>query len=352
MDLKTRTNALTDIELINGGRILFRNSTPNGARSLEAVHDILFDEVGFVKEIEDIYKAALPCTTVLGDRARIIILSTPCGQSGFYWEMLNSNNGNRDLLQVCDDIKQGNIDPVQYWHDTEGVGKFLCHWLAHPEFSQQKKTYLADVKKRFQLSEAAVQQEYNLSFTEGEQLVFNPQLVRERAIAQWEEPEPQGIYYCALDTSLMGSDYTVFTVLKETNGKYSLVAMYRQRQKTNTYHCYQIGELIKAYNPIAIAIEVNSGGRIYYEQLSQEFVNHDFIEIKTTGSSKPTMVNKLLMALETGALTYPNDNTIIKEFLSFRKDEHRLEAVSGSTDDIIMSLCFAIAIAPMSFSSV
>ncbi len=262
LNLETRTLALTDIELVNGGRILFRNSTPNGARGLEAVHDILFDEVGFVKEIEEIYKSALPCTTVISDRARVILLSTPCGQSGFFWNMLNSNNGvlpdgsakQRDILQVCEDIKSEKIAPVQYWHDSEGVGKFLCHWLAHPEFSQQKATYLEDVKRRFQLSEAAVQQEYNLSFTEGEQLVFNPQLVRERADAVWADPEPGGIYYCGMDSSLMGSDYTVFTVLKQiAENKYSLVALYRQRQKTNAYHCYQIGEIIKTYNPIAIA---------------------------------------------------------------------------------------------------
>ena len=350
LNIKTKTNALTDIELVGGGRILFRNSTPNGARGLEAVHDILFDEVGFVKEIDEIYKAALPCTTVLGDRARIILLSTPSGQSGFYWDKLSSNNGDRDLLQVCEDIKAKKIEPVQYWHDTEEVGKFLCHWLAHPEFSKQKETYLESVKKKFQLSDAAVQQEYNLSFAEGEQLVFNPQLVRERAVGQWESAIEGEVYYCGMDSSLMGSDYTVFTVLKKTDdNNYSLVALYRQRQKTNAYHCYQIGEIIKEYNPISIAIEVNSGGRIYYEQLSTEFVNHNFIEIKTTGSSKPAMVNKLLLALETGALTYPNDNAIVKEFLSFRKDDHKLEAVSGGTDDILMSLCFAVAISPISF---
>lgn len=227
LNLKTKTNALTDIELVGGGRLLFRNSTPNGARGLEAVHDILFDEVGFVKDIDEIYKAALPCTTVIGDRARVILLSTPSGQSGFYWNRLNSNNGDRDLLQVCEDIRNGIIEPVQIWHDTEGVGKFLCHWLAHPEFSQEKDTYLEGIKRKFQLPEAAVQQEYNLNFSEGEQIVFDPKLVRECAIATWLEPEPDAVYIAGLDTSLLGSDYTVLTILKcLPDGNYELIAWY------------------------------------------------------------------------------------------------------------------------------
>lgn len=344
LNLKTRTNALTDIELVNGGRMLFRNSTPNGARSLEAVHDILFDEVGFVKDIEEIYKAALPCTTVLGDRARIILLSTPSGQSGFYWNKLNNNNGDRDLLETCEAIKSEAIDPVQIWHDEEGVGKFLCHWLAHPEFSKLKDTYLEDIKRKFQLSDAAVQQEYNLNFSEGEQIVFDPQLVRECAIAQWLEPEPNEVYIAGLDTSLLGSDYTVLTVLKYTEDGYELVAWYRSRKKTHQLHIYEIGQLITDYNIESVAIEVNSSGRIYYEKLSEEFLNCNFVEIKTTGSSKPAMINKLILALETRSLTYPSESAIIQELLSFRNDDGKLEAVAGAHDDIVMSLAFATAI--------
>lgn len=349
--MQTLTNAVTDIEFVNGGRILFRNSTPAGARGLEAVHDILYDEAGFVKEIEEIYKSSQPCTTVLGDRARIIILSTPAGQAGWYWDKLTTNNGDRDLLQICEQIKNEEIEPVQMWRDEHGeVGKFLCHWLAHPEFSLEKDTYLEKIKRRFQISEAAVQQEYNLSFAQGEQIVFDPKLVRECAIAEWQEVDPKGVYIAGLDTSLMGSDYTVLTILKcLPDKKYELVAWYRARQKTHQLHIFEIGQLIQKFNIETVAIEVNSSGKIYYEQLSGEFLNVHFEEIKTTGSSKPAMINKLILALESKSLTYPNEPSIIKELLSFRNDDGKLEAVSGSHDDIVMSLAFSVAIAEMAF---
>lgn len=351
LGLETRTNALTDIELVNGGRMLFRNSTPSGARGLEAVHDILYDEAGFVKEIDEIYKSSLPCTTVLGDRARIIILSTPAGQAGWYWDKLTSNNGDRDLLQICEQIKTGEIEPVQSWTDEHGeVGKFLCHWLAHPEFSLEKDTYLEKIKRRFQLSEGAVQQEYNLNFAEGEQLVFDPQLVRENAIAQWEEPEEDGVYYMAVDTTLFGDDYCVTGVIKDNqDGTFSLVAMYRDRKQTNKVHIYKIGNLIKEYNPVKVAIEVNSGGQIYWENLSAEFLATEFVQIKTTASSKPAMVTKLVLSLEDNRLSYPDEPHIIKEFLSFRQEDGQLGAVSGAHDDIVMMLCFGVTVCPLHF---
>jgi hypothetical protein len=344
LNLKTRTNALTDIELVAGGRILFRNSTPSGARGLEAVHDILYDEAAFVKEIEEIYKSSMPCTTVLGDRARIIILSTPNGQSGWYWDKLNSHNRDKDLLQICLSISEKEIEPVQYWRDEYDTGKFLCHWYAHPEFSL-KDNYLDGIKRKFQISEAALQQEYNLSFSEGEQIVFDPAMVRECALGTWEEAQSDGIYFFGIDTTLYGSDYCVVVVLREMpSNTYKLVSLYRDRKKTNQIHIYEIGNLIQQYKPIKVGIEVNSGGRIYYENLSSEFLNTEFVQIKTTASSKPAMVTKLVLALESRSLIYPNDPRIINEFLSFRDNDGLLEAVNGQHDDIIMSLAFAMAI--------
>jgi len=118
--------------------------------------------------------------------------------------------------------------------------------------------------------------------------------------------------------------------------------MYRQRKKTHEYNIYQIGELIQTYNPIRVAIEVNSSGQIYYEQLSSQHLNTSFEAVKTTGSSKPMMINKLTLALERKLLVYPNDKKVIEEFLSFRQNGQRLEAIEGKHDDIIMSLAFAV----------
>ena len=345
--VETRTDSLTDIEFSHGGRLLFRNSTPNGSRGLESVSDILFDEAAFVDEIEEIYKSAIPCTTAVGEDARIIILSTPSGQSGWYFDKLSLNNGDRDILNICQQVREGLIDPVQYWSDNNGWCKFIVHWKAHPVYALQQDTYLQSIKARFELPEDVIQQEYNLSFTDSDTLVFSSDVIRKNAIASYEDSLPEAIYYMGIDTSLLGNDYTVVTVLKENGDRYELVKLYRERKKTHEYNLYRIGELVEQFQPIKVAIEVNSSGQIYYEKLSNEHLNVDFEAIKTTGSSKPKMINRLSLSLEKGLITYPNDKVIIEEFLSFRQNGIKLEAIQGKHDDIIMSLAFAVTVLPL-----
>ena len=345
--LETETDSLTDIQIQGGGRILFRNSTPNGARGLESVSDIVYDESAFVEEIEEIFKSSIPCTTAVGEDARIIILSTPNGQSGWYWDKLTLNNGDRDVLQICQQVREGIIDPIQHWTDNNNWCKFILHWLGHPKFSLNKDTYLQSIKSRFELPEDVIQQEYNLSFTDSDTLVFSSDIIRKNAIASYEDSQPGGIYYMGIDTSLLGNDYTVVTVLKEKGDRYELVKLYRERKKTHEYNIYRISELIEEYQPIKVGIEVNSSGQIYYEQLSGEHLNADFEAIKTTGSSKPKMINRLSLALEKGLIAYPNDRLIIEEFLSFRQNGVKLEAIQGKHDDIIMSLAFAVVVLPL-----
>jgi len=345
--LETETDSLTDIQIKGGGRILFRNSTPNGARGLESVSDILYDEASFVEEIEEIFKSSIPCTTAVGEEARIIILSTPNGQSGWYWDKLTLNNGNRDILNICQQVREDIINPIQYWTDDNGWCKFILHWLGHPKFSLKKDTYLQSIKSRFELPEDTIQQEYNLSFSDSDTLVFSSEIIRKNAIAKWSDYESGGIYYMGIDTSLLGQDYTVVTVLKETDNYYELAKLYRERKKTHEYNIYRISELIEKYQPIRVGIEVNSSGQIYYEQLSGQHLNVDFEAIKTTSSSKPKMINKLSLALEKGLITYPDDKIIIEEFLSFRQNGVKLEAIQGKHDDIIMSLAFASLVLPL-----
>jgi hypothetical protein len=61
------------------------------------------------------------------------------------------------------------------------------------------------------------------------------------------------------------------------------------------------------------------------------------------------MINRLILALERQQLTIANDKTVIEEFLSFRQNGSRLEAIAGKHDDIIMSLAFAVVVAPLGY---
>jgi hypothetical protein len=281
------------------------------------------------------------------DNAKLILLSTPNGQTGFYFDKLNSNNGDKDILKICDDIKNRKIAPVQNWIDDNGWNKFVIHWLANPKF-QDRTNYLEDVQKSTGLSESVIQQEYNLSFLDSEELVFNAAIVKLNAtLESFEDPIENSIYYIGVDTANMGNDYTVATVLKYDCDKYYLVNQYRKRRTSSEYDIYQIGELIEAYKPEKIGIEVTGGtGQVYLEQLSRQYSAYEFQAIKTTQESKHSMIERLLLALDKNKLLYPRKNPVIEEMLSYRKIGKKLEAQTGKHDDCVMSLAFSIHITP------
>lgn len=348
LGLEFENDAVTDLKLKNGGRIIFRPSTPNGVRGLESVSDILFDECAFVDLIEQIYTSAIPSTEMLGDAARLIFVSTPNGKSGFYWDKLALNNREIDAEKICEDIKEGKVEPIQYWTDENEWCKFIVHWKAHPIYGQNPN-YLEDIRKKKQLSESSVQQEYNLSFNESEVIVFSNELVRVNAIGNYEKPDRSKRYYLGLDTSTIGDDYTVAIVLSENKGSFNVASLYRQRKKSMEYNLEKVSQLIQDYRPAKVGIETTGGtGQIYLEQLTNKFPSIKFEPIKTTGDSKPQMIDRLLLALEKRKLTYA-PGIITDELLSFRRvgtKLRQLEAVQGKHDDTVMSLAFALAVSP------
>jgi hypothetical protein len=346
------TDSLTDLELSSGGRILFRNSTAFGSRGLESVSDILFDEASFIDDIEEIFKSAIPTTSMLGDKARIIVLSTPNGQAGWYFDKLNSNNGAIDLLQLCEDVRTSKADPVQVWQDSKGWSKVLIHWKAHPVYGAQSD-YLERVAESTGLPEADVRQEYDLSFTDSEEGVFSPILVRSATVLEALEKEPAEAcsYFMGIDSASSGDDYTVGIVIKWDREKqeYSVVDMYRKRKQSTESDIFHLAEMIEKYQPLAIGVETNSIGAIYLQQLKQALPSASLKGITTTQESKLMGAGRINLLLEKGKLLLPKSNPIIEELLSFKRKGKKLEAMSGKHDDTVLALMFALEFSPFLF---
>ena len=352
--IELSSDSLTDLQIKNGGRLIFRPSTPNGTRGLESISDILFDEGGFVSDLERLYVSALPSTEMVGDQARIIILSTPAGRSGFYWERLCSGNPpGKDIDSICSAIKNGQIAPTQFWTDENGWCKAVLHWRSHPVYGNIPN-YLESIRIKKQLSQSAVEQEYNLSFEESEVNVFSPDLVRACSIGNFRPPNlynnswvENSTYYVGIDTSTVGDDYTVAVVLECTRQSANLVAMYRERKHSLDYNLTHIKNLIADYQPYKVGIEVTGGvGQVYLEELSKLDSSREFVSIRTTKDSKVSMMDRLLLALEQKYLFFPPEPMIQEEFFSFQRREKGFGASSGKHDDIVMALAFALSITP------
>jgi phage terminase large subunit-like protein len=338
------------LKLKSLGEIYFKNSSREGSRSYDSILDFLFDEAAFSDNIQQIYAASSPSGALAGDKVTKMIISTPSAKSGWYWEKLNENNNGIDIEQLCIDVADGKVHrdiPGLYWFvDSVGTVKLIVHWTAHPVYSQNKN-YLQYRLEQDGTDWETVSREYDLRFVDSAVSIFSADLIRKNAIGVFENKiDKNANYYCGLDTSTFGDDYTVFIILKFQDGKYSLVNLYRKRQQTSEYHIYQISELISQYKPKCIGIEVTGGvGQIYLEQLSKQCKDSSFEAIRTTGDSKPIMITTLVLALEKEILSYPANCCLVDELLSFRRKGKKLEASSGKHDDTLMALCFALAVA-------
>lgn len=343
--LTFETDNLTDIEIAGGGRLLFRNSSPNGIRGVESVSDVLFDEWGFVDDAELIYEAVLPTLELVGDEARVILNSTPNGRVGHYWRLLSSGNGSHDLDKYCRDIREGAIAPFQHWVDDGGWNKVVIHWKAHPIYSKVDG-YLEKKRSELKMSESGIQREYNLSFDDSDQNVFPYELIERAAIGEFEKPQSDKTYYMGIDTSTIGNDYTIGYVLGENGDRYTTAALYRQRKVSMDRNLDGLGQLIQEYKPHKVGIEITGGvGQLYLEKLSERYPSTVFVPIKTTGDSKPVMIERSVLAHEKNIINYPV-GVISDEHKSFVRNEGKLEASTGSNDDTVMGLAFALAVSP------
>ena len=348
LGLKTATENLSDIEIEGKGRILFRNSKPESGRGIESVVDVLYDEWAFVDTAKEVHDAVAPSQQMVGSSAREFIVSTPNGKAGFYWDLLNSGNGDRDVELICDRVSKGESAPFQYWVDSGGWGKALIHWKAHPVYGKNPN-FLQDIHEKQKLSWTTINQEYNLNFSESESAVFSADIVRNCAVGSYQnEIDKEAQYYLGLDTSTVGEDYCCAVILKLKKDKYSIVNIYRKRQQTSEYHLFQVGTLISKYQPRAVAVEVTGGvGQIYVENLSKQFKNIKVEAIRTTGDSKPGMIATVQLALESAKLEFPQNSPLTEELLNFRRNGKKLEAANSKHDDAVMALAFALSVTPI-----
>lgn len=345
LGLKTSTENLCDIEIEGKGRILFRNSKPESARGIESVVDVYLDEYSWLERAKEIFDAVAPAQQMLGDKARTFIVSTPNGQSGHYWDLLNTGNGNLDIELLCQNISNGSEKPFYKFVDSGNWGKILISYKAHPIYGKNPN-FLQEIHEKQKLSWSTIYQEYNLSFQESEANYFNADIIRNGAKGEVEKPIKEGVYYLGIDTSTTGEDYCVGTVIRKIDDAYSLVHLYRKKQESSQYHLYHLGNIINEYMPEVVGIEVTGGtGQIYLENLTKSHKNISFEAIRTTGDSKPAMLDRLKLLLESEKFTYPKNSPIIDELLNFKRQGKKLEAAQGKHDDIIMAVSFALAVA-------
>lgn len=344
---KAESDNVGYLKIANGGSIWFKNSAKEGSRSYDSVEDFLFDEAAFSPNIESIYGSSSASSAMLEDDATKCVISTPSAKFGWYWDMLNGNNGNKDVEQICEEVSAGRLPPFYWWTDEKGTCKVVIHWKAHPIYSQ-RDDYLEYRQEKDGSTWDVILREYDLRFVNADVAVFDSQLVRNCAIGQWDdELDGDCDYYLGVDCSNLGDDYTAAPLLKHKGGKFSLCHIYHQKKKTSEYDIAKIGDIIDKYDPVKVGVEVTGGtGQVYLENLRKNHPGTEFIAIKTTQDSKLQMVERVILAQEMGVLEYPPNCKLIDEMLVFRRAGKQLGAISGKHDDTVMGLAFALSVSP------
>jgi hypothetical protein len=324
-------NAVTLLEVSGGGSIAFCPSTDNAVRSIESVHDLLFDESAFVGNIAEIYSSAVPAQEMVGDIARTWVISTmsPEGRLAWFWhEMLAASNGNVDLEERIAKAREG-IAPFQWWVDENGWAKVIIHWKVHPIYSQIPN-YLEKTKKEKKLTEDKLQREYNLGLPESGGSLFLNEHVVKCAIGQWKRPTAKRTYLAGIDPNFGGNDYYVCLIWDVTAKPYSLVAQFRENNRSNTYNEEKTVDLLNEYEPAITAVEKNSGGAIVLEKLIKQCPKLRFEPVATTATSKRINTDRLALAVEFHEVTYPKDWEGILEMKNFSLLTR--QATSGNDD--------------------
>ena len=325
--LSTKTDNLRDIELENGGRLLFKNSSPDCGRGLESVCDIFFDEYAFLDNDRHVYAAVIPAQQMVVD-SRLILVSTPNGTNNHFYELLKD-----DLLDV--QIAKLDQQPYIHWIDNGNWNKLLIHWKSHPIYGNDVD-FLENIKKKRKLTSDKIKQEYCLNFNTVTESYFNSEIIQKN-IEDIETDYIKGITYCGIDPSGQGKDYTVAVIGVVKDDVVYIDQIYRKQKTSFQVSCFEIGNILNARDCFNVGIEKNGIGVVWLEELSKKFDLVTFHGINTTGNSKPVMLARLKFLLENDRLKIPNYKPLIEEFLAFSVD-----SIDNKSDDIVMAVCMLL----------
>jgi hypothetical protein len=328
----------------NNAEILIYNTGKEGSRGVDSACTMAFDEMAFVPNIASIYSASTASTTLLGNKARIINISTPSGQSGFYWKLLNEdNNTGKTIEQICQEVAEQKLYsdnlPGFYWfEDYSGNCKVFIHWRCHPVYKDQDN-FVETMQKRYKLSDEAAQREYNLVFLDPAIQVFQPDIITKSEFKFDFDIKEQkicyaGIYHSDLNTALIviDDDGYVIDFYKENSLDSKVVF--------DTLECVRQKHFINS-----IAIKSANGGKTIAQEIRK--IHSDLKVIEVKNSEFADAITGLQIAMRKQLIHIPKysrkkDPPIAKELRDFRLQNNKYGAVDGERDEYVWALAFAV----------
>lgn len=343
LELQTLTDNVQNIHLLGGGQAVFMNSSPEKARSADSVALNIFDEAAFIENIDRIYVSASPSQILLQDEAKEVVISTPDGVGGWYYDRVATNNS-EDIFEVIQKVRAGKLPPYYEVEENNGKGvKIIIHWKAHPIYSQIPN-YLDQVQEKFKLTRSQVLQEYDLDFTQSGTQPLQPYVQRCKCDRM---PTRFDAIYIGVDVAGPGSDFFVARVNGLFDQTFYTLDYYADDRASKEFHLSKVSALIDRYNPDLVLVEKNYSGYAIAEDLVQLRPGTRIETFATTSTSRPVLITRLELTMERARLKYFSDDPFITEATKFRYIDGKPQAPIGvhDHDDHVISQALTITAA-------
>ena len=188
-----------------------------------------------------------------------------------------------------------------------------------------------------------------------------PEMILAQRLKVYKEPEPKHKYIIGVDPAKFGGDSYAIQVLDVTSFPFVQVASAKLKDENFQIMPGYIVEWGKWYNEGLLIIENNEGAgtyanvvihndyeyeNLYFERTFGTFKHDTKTKIepgfRTTPKSRNIIIDTLKQLIDNELLII-NDLDTIKEFNTFVLKKDKYQADDGCHDDMIMSLCIALA---------
>ena len=319
---KFLTDSNTQLSIVGGGTLFFLPATARAARGIPSCSVLFLDEAAFLEGAQEIYSAAMPTLSMVGDDAKVIVVSTPGTETDFFGQLwLDNSEGAWNCQQV--------------------------HYSQHPIYSKDKD-WADKTRTSRRMTVQAWSQEYELQFGSTDAQVFPARLVDKCARGQLLEcGRINRSYVMGVDPAAGGADAFAAVVLDITDQKcIQVVKIHQVTGKSTNYNLIKLQELIEDFLPQRICVEKNGIGAVMMEAMTSYFSGQQIEGFLTSRPSKVTATDRILYLMERDGLIFP-PGPIASELKAFRQTEAGArEASAGYHDDLVMALAFACSLVP------
>jgi len=338
------TDSTTQLAFEGRGTLYFLPASPRAARGIPSCSVLFMDEAAFLDGAAEIYRGAMPTLSMVGDAAKVIVVSTPDTELDWFGQLWHQGTPS----DWYDYVRRGDIAGLNMRLATtqDSWNKVAIHYSQHPIYGADPD-WAQRTRESRRMTTAAWNSEYELQFGATDTQIYPTELISAASRGHWREcGSINRSYVIGIDPNAGGNDYFVAIVLDITTTPYEVVGMYRENGKSTDYSLKHVKTLIEDYMPQRVVVEKQAMGSVIAEALQHILPNYAIETFSTSRPSKTVATDRILYLLERDELVFPA-GIIADELRAFQQQESGArQAVSGAHDDTVMALAFACSLIP------